>query len=168
MLLALATAQVLSFDLLTAATRPIFDLLGQILVLLLYLIVIPLAYVVEFLAYWLLSLIQPDPNRQPPEPIAPGDIQNFIEQLLNQALPAEVWAALKAVGAVLVLGLALLLVARAVARWRPHTGDADPTLEERDSVFDAQRLRQIILAWLRGLLHRRRGSGHDARLRVRR
>src|SRR5262249_9699396 len=99
-LLALGVAQIFSFDLLLAAVAPIFGLLGQVLVLLLYLIVIPLAYVIEILAYWLLSLIQPDPNRQPPEPLAPGDIQNFIEKLLNQALPPEAWAVLKAIGAV--------------------------------------------------------------------
>src|SRR4029453_9057002 len=36
----LALAQVLSFDLLLVATRPLFDLLGQVLLLLLYAIVI--------------------------------------------------------------------------------------------------------------------------------
>jgi hypothetical protein len=155
-LVALAVAQLLSFDLLTAATRPIFELVGRILLLLLYIIIIPLAYVVELIAYWLLSLISPDPNRPQPEPMSPGDFTAMLERLLGQALPPEAWAALKAVGAVLVLGIALLLVARAVARWRPRTSESDTTLEERDSVFDAARLRRALLAWLRGLLRRRR------------
>jgi len=50
-LTALAVAQVFSFDLLLVATRPIFDLLGRILLVLLYIVIIPLAYIVEWLAY---------------------------------------------------------------------------------------------------------------------
>jgi hypothetical protein len=157
-LLALAVAQVLSFDLLLVATRPIFDLLGRVLLVLLYIIVVPLAYVVELLAYWLLSLISPDPNREQPEPMSPGDINAWLERLLNQTLSPEVQDALKAIGAVLVLGLALLLVARAVGRWRPRAAETDATLEERDSVFDAARVWAALRAWLRALFRRSRAA----------
>jgi len=69
-------------------------------------------------------------------------------------LPPEVIVVLKALGAVLLLAIALLLVARTIARWRPRLGESDATPEERDSVFEADRLRQTLLAWLRRLLRR--------------
>ena len=153
-LTALAVAQVLSFDLLILATRPIFDLLGRILLVLLYIVIIPLAYIVEWIAYWLLSLFSPDVNREPPEPYATGDVNTFLERLFNQLLPPEVLVVLKALGAVLLLAIALLLVARTVARWRPRPGESDATPEERDSVFEPGRFRQALLAWLRRLLRR--------------
>jgi hypothetical protein len=157
-LAALAVAQVLSFDLLLLATRPVFDLLGRILLVLLYIVVIPLAYVIQLVVYWLLSLFSPDLNRAPPEPYSPADISSFLERLFGQLLPPEAFAVLKAIGAVLLLAAALLLVARTIARWRPRLAEADATLEERDSVFDARRLGAALLAWLRGLFQRARSA----------
>jgi hypothetical protein len=152
---ALAIAQVLSFDLLVLATRPVFDLIGRILLVLLYIIVIPLAYLIEFLVYWLMSLFTDNSDRQPPQPLAASDIDSFLQRLLAQALPPDVIVVLKALGAILILALALSLVARALARWRPRTTEADATQEERDSVWDAARLRRAFFAWLRRLLRRR-------------
>jgi hypothetical protein len=68
--------------------------------------------------------------------------------------------ALKAGGAALLVVLALLLVARAAARWRAPSVEADATLEERDSLWNSGRVRQALLAWLRALL--RRGAHADA------
>ncbi len=143
----LAVAQVLSFDLLLVATRPLFDLLGQVLLLLLYVIVIPLAFVIEWLVYWLLQFISPGSNNQPPQAPEPADIEGFLRRL-GQAIPPDVLGALKVVGAVLLLTFALLLVARTVARWRPRLGEAEVTHEERESVYQRGSLRQALLAWL--------------------
>ncbi len=157
----LAVAQVLSFDLLLLATRPLFDLLGRVLLLLLYLVVIPLAWVIQWIVYWLLQLLSPNSNTQPPEAPQPSDFEGFLQRLLAQALPPDVLAALKALGALLVLGVVLLLVARAVARWRPRLAEADATQEERDSVYQAGSLRQMLLAWLRRLFGRGSDTAED-------
>jgi hypothetical protein len=152
---ALAIAQVLSFDLLVLATRPVFDLIGRILLVLLYILIIPLAYVIELILYWLISLFVGNGDLPPPQPLGAGDIDSFLQRLFSQVLPPEVLIVLKALGAVLILAAALLLVARALARWRPRTSETDATQEERDSVWDTRRLREALLAWLRQLFRRR-------------
>ncbi len=155
-LLALLVGQLLSFDLLVVATRPLFDLLGLVLLILIYIIVIPLAYIVEWLIYFILSLVNADPTRQPPQPYQPGEVDNLLQRLLSQSVPPELLAALKAVGAALVLGVVLLVIARAAARWRSSSADADAAGEERDSLWEPDRLRRALIAWLRALF--RRGS----------
>jgi Domain of unknown function (DUF4129) len=153
-LASLAVAQVLSFDLLLVATRPLFDLLGRVALILLYAIVIPLAYVIQLLVYWLMQLLGPDSNAQPPEPPRPSDLEGFLQRLFDQLLSPDVLAALKAIGAVVVLGVAVLLIARVVARWRPRQSEADATQEERESVYQAGTLWHALLAWLRNLRRR--------------
>jgi hypothetical protein len=155
-LFALVVAQLVSFDLLIVATRPLIDLLGQVLLILIYIIVIPLAYIVEFLIYLILSLVNADPTRQPPQPFQPAEVDNLLQRLLSQSVSPEVLAVLKAVGAALVLGVALLAIARVAARWRSSNADADAAGEERDSLWEPGRLRRALIAWLRALF--RRGS----------
>src|SRR5216683_6185780 len=155
-LLALLVGQLLSFDVLLVATRPLFDLLGLVLLVLIYIIVIPLAYVVELLIYFILSLITPDPTRQPPRPYQPGEVDNLLQRLLSQSVSPELLATLKALGAALVLGVVLLLIARAAARWRSSNADADAAGEERDSLWEPDRVKRALTAWLRSLF--RRGS----------
>jgi len=58
-LAALLLGQLVSFDVLIVVSRPLFELLGQVLVLLLYAVVIPLSYVVEWVIYLVLSLLRP-------------------------------------------------------------------------------------------------------------
>jgi hypothetical protein len=155
-LVALLAGQLLSFDLLLLATRPVFDLLGQVLVLLIYAIVIPLAYVVEWVVYLVLSLLRSGSNQQPPQPPQPADIDNLLQRFFSEQVPPELLLALKAAGAAIVLGIALVIVARSLSRWRPSNADADATNEERDSLWDARRVRGLLLAWLRRLLGRHR------------
>jgi len=156
-LLALLLGQLLSFDVLIVATRPLFDVLGIVLLVLLYLLVIPLSYVVQWIVYLVLALLQPDPNRQPPRPPQPADIDNALQRFLSQQIPPELLVALKTLGAAMLVGLALLIVARSLARWRPSSSDADATNEVRDSLWNTARLRALLLAWLRRWL--RRGAG---------
>jgi hypothetical protein len=155
-LLALLLGQVVSFDLLIVATRPLFDVLGFVLLLLVYAIVIPLAFVIQWIVYLVLALLQGGDNRQPPQPLEPADVDNAFQQFLNHQLTPEVIAALKAVGAALLLVIVVALVARSLARWRPTGADADATNEERDSLWNARELWTMLLAWLRRLLHRER------------
>ncbi|MBV9898047.1 MAG: DUF4129 domain-containing protein, partial [Chloroflexi bacterium] len=50
--------------------------------------------------------------------------------------------------------IALLLVARGLARWRPSSADADATNEERESLLGAREAWARLLGWLRRLLGR--------------
>ena len=153
-LLALLLGQLVSFDVLIVATRPLFDLLGTLLLLLLYAIVIPLSYVIEWLVYLVLSLVSFNTNRPPPQPPQPSDIDNLLQRFFAETLPPEALVALKALGAALLVGIALLLVARGLARWRPSSADADATNEERDSLLGAREAWARLLGWLRRLLGR--------------
>jgi Domain of unknown function (DUF4129) len=158
-LVALMLGQLVSFNVLIAATRPVFDVLGQVVLLLLYAVVIPLAYVLEWLIYLILSLIHFNADQQPPQPPQPSDVDNMLQRLLSQLISPEVLVVLKAVGAAGLLLVALLIVARAVERWRPSTADAAVTNEERDSVFDADRFMRACLDWLRRVFARRPTGG---------
>jgi hypothetical protein len=153
-LLALLLGQIVSFDVLIVASRPLFDLLGTVILLLIYAIVIPLAYVVEWIVYLLLKLLQPGDNRPPPEPPQTSDLSNLLQRFFSEQVPPELLIALKAAGAALIVLVALLLVARGLARWRPSSADADATNEERDSLWNAAQLRALLLGWLRRLLRR--------------
>jgi hypothetical protein len=153
-LLALLLGQIVSFDLLLVGTRPLFDVLGFVLLLIAYAIVIPLAYVIQWLVYLVLALLQASGNRPPPQPLQPSDIDNALQEFLNHQLSPEVIAGLKAVGAALLLAAVVFFVARGLTRWRPSGADADATNEERDSLWNAQELWALLLAWLRRLLNR--------------
>ena len=76
----------------------------------------------------------------------------MLQRLFAQYLPPEVVGTLKAVGAAALVLVALLIVARAISRWRPSSVEAEATNEERDFVFDAERAWKLLLAWLRRLL----------------
>jgi hypothetical protein len=147
---------VFQFDLLLVATRPLFDALGLILLLAAYVVVIPLAYIVELLVYFLLSLAEPALNRGPPEPPQPGDLADALQRLLSMAIPPELLLGLKATGAAVILLFMLLAIARALARWRPPSAEAHATQEERDSLWHATRLWQAVRAWLRSMFGRDR------------
>jgi hypothetical protein len=157
-LVALVIGQLLSFDLLIVATRPLFDLLGQVLMLAMYVVVIPLAYLVEWLVYLLLSLLPANTNQQPPQLLQPSDVGNRLQRLLAQEIPPEVLVALKAAGAALVLLVAVLVVAHAASRWRRSSIDPDTSAEERDSLWEAGRLRRALLGLLRRLFSFGRGA----------
>jgi hypothetical protein len=155
-LLALLVGQLVSFDLLIVATRPIFDVIGWVLLVVVYIVVIPLAWIIELLVFALLSLLQLNGERPPPQPLQPADVDNFLQRVLSLGLSPELVLALKALGATLLLGVGLLIVARAMRRWRPSSTEADATDEERDSLWRAGSLRRTLFAWLRGLFRRRR------------
>ena len=86
-----------------------------------------------------------------PRLLQPGDVDRRLQSLLSLEISPELAAVLKAAGAAVLLVAALLIVARAASRWRLSSADADATEEQRDSVWEAGRLRRILLAWLRRL-----------------
>jgi hypothetical protein len=105
--------------------------------------------------YLLMQLLQPDPNAVTPEPRQPSEIEEFLRRLFAQGLAPEVVDAARAVGVVVLLGLGLLLVARTVARWRPPSALMDGAEEERETLWEPDRVRKALLAWLAGLFRRR-------------
>jgi hypothetical protein len=161
-LVALLLGQILSFDVLTVATRPLFDVLGVVLLLLAYAIVIPLAYVIQWIVYLILALLPGNVNRPRPQPVQPTDLQNALANLFNYQLTPEMIAALKAAGAALLVAAVVFFVARGLVRWRPTGADADATNEERDSVWDAGLVWQKLLAWLRRRLPRGAKTAADS------
>ena len=161
-LLALLLGQLVSFDLLLVVTRPLFDVLGGLLLILAYIVIIPLAYVVEWLVYLVLMLVHFDADRPPPQLLQSGAVDNLLQRLFAQGIAADVLAALKALGAALLLIVALAIVARAIARWRPASADAEAADEERDSLWVPGRVRQALLAWLRRLWQRARPAASVA------
>jgi hypothetical protein len=163
-LLALLLGQLVSFDLLLLVTRPLFDLFGKLLLLLAYIVIIPLAYIVEWLVYLVLMLVHVDADRPPPQLLQSGDVDNLLQRMFAQGIAADVLVALKAIGATLLLIVALLIVARAITRWRPASADAEATDEERDSLWVPGRLRRALLAWLRRWWHRARPPVADGQL----
>jgi Domain of unknown function (DUF4129) len=163
-LLALLLGQIVSFDLVIAATRPLFDVLGFLLLILAYAIVIPMAYVIQWIVYLVLALLQSLGTRPPPEPMQPADVDDALQQFLSQQLSPEVIAGLKAAGAVLLLVAVVVLVARGLSRWRPTGADADATNEERDSLWSAGQLWSMLLAWLRRILRRGPAPGAPSTL----
>src|SRR5579864_5047701 len=94
-LLALLLGQILSFDVLIVATRPLFDLLGSVLLLLLYIVVIPLSYIVEWIIYLVLALVQANGNHQPPQLPTPTDVDNGLQRFFAEQIPPDLLTALK-------------------------------------------------------------------------
>jgi hypothetical protein len=156
-LVALLLAQLVSFDLLLVATRPVFNLVGQVLLLLVYVIVFPMAYIVQWIIYLFISLLRGNSSQQPPQPPQPADVDDALQHFVEQ-VPPELLFAVKAALAAILLGVVLLVVARTLSRWRPSSADADATNEERDSLWDARRARGLFINWLRRLLRRGRAA----------
>jgi hypothetical protein len=130
-----------------------------VLMLALYVIVIPLAFIVQWLVYLLLSLLRANGGQQPPQPLQPADINNRLQGLSAVQISPELLAVLKAGGAAVLIVTALVVVARAASRWRLSSADADATDEQRESVWEPGRLKRLLLAWLNALLARfRRGA----------
>ncbi|HEY2596279.1 MAG TPA: DUF4129 domain-containing protein [Chloroflexota bacterium] len=153
-LLALVLGQIVSFDLLIVASRPLLNVLGFVLLILAYAVVIPLAFVIQWIVYLILALLPGNADRQPPQPLEPTDLANALQQFLSHQLSPEMLAALKAAGVALLLLVVVALVARGLSRWRPTGADADATNEERDSLANAGQLWAMLLAWLRRRLRR--------------
>jgi hypothetical protein len=155
-LAALLTGQLLSFDVLLVATRPLFDALGWVLLILIYIVVIPLAYIVELLVFAVLALLRANAGQAPPQPPRTVDIDDAVQRLVALDIPPELELGLKAIGAAVLLAVGLVFIARAAARWRPSSLDADAALEERDSLWEPGRLRTLLMRWLLRLLGRAR------------
>jgi hypothetical protein len=152
LLLAILLSAVLTFERLDRLLSPVVQAL-QIVV---YLIALPLGFLVEGLIYLLRSLLQPT-NRLPP-PTAP--LGRLIDSLRSQPKagngPPEllgqilVWSAIA-----LVAALVLWLLARAVAR-NVERAVVDGVEETREMVWSWEEIQSAIARWFTGWRARRR------------
>ncbi|HEY3080881.1 MAG TPA: DUF4129 domain-containing protein [Chloroflexota bacterium] len=147
---ALGLGQLLGFDLIGALLRPLLWPLGLLLTVVLVVVGLPLALLLELLirvAGWLLPRLGPfaatDLDRQ-------GLFNRLRDRGPTEPIPPELLALAQwlAVGA--VVGLALWLVARAVAFHRERRSE-DGVEEERDSVWSWALFRAALRDWLAGL-----------------
>lgn len=160
LLLAGVAAALFSGDLMGVITTPLgwlSDGLGRLVVGVLLLV----GYGVEWLIYgvqWLLSALGIAPSLQLPEMPAPPNFDEAQEEAAQSAgLPPELVAGMKVAVVALVVGLALLLLARALFRQRADRNPAED--EERESVWSWDEARGDLRGLMNRLFGRLRGSG---------
>lgn len=156
LLLVVALAGLLSFDLIAAVLGPLLGPVGSLAwllfeaaALLVGLLLTPLYYLI----LWLRRGAVPTPYEAPDN--------SFLEQLQKEGtravLAPEVLAVAKWVTALLLALLVVMLLARAVAR-RPEWRREEGVEEERESIWAWQALGATLLAWLRALRQRLFGA----------
>jgi hypothetical protein len=155
LLLTLGLAQFLSFDLIATVAGPLLDVLANVAWFLLYIIAWPLgllAAVVVYLARWILHPSKPPPSPEPPDT---GFLDDLRKQGPPTTLPPELILALKWAIIGLVACVVILILVRAVFKWREWERD-DEVVEERDSVWNWGLVKEALLAWLHSLRQRLR------------
>src|SRR5581483_9650407 len=154
LVLTLALAQLLTFDLIAAIWRPISGPLGALLYALIFVVALPIGFLLEVLIYAIRLVLHP--GEPPPRP-QPFDLAAELERMGRRGEPASLppeiallarWAAVAVLAAVV-----LATLARAVYWWMEWERD-DEVEEERDSVWSWASLRHALGAWLRSLYGR--------------
>ncbi|MGQ9676076.1 MAG: DUF4129 domain-containing protein [Chloroflexota bacterium] len=149
LVLALGLGQALSFDLIGTVAGPLLRLLESIATVLIYVIAVPLGFIIEGLIFLIRLVLHPGAALPPQIP----DMSMFEQSQgtggLRQLAP-EVVVAIKWVLTGLVGVVVLVLMVRSVFRWRKSQQDEE-VVEERDSVWTWGSLRSALLAWLRSL-----------------
>lgn len=153
LILALGIAQILSFDVISLIADPILRILGDIAWLLLYAFAIPMGLLLEVLISLVKLVWHPGTPQQPPQP----PDMTFLDQLrkggAESRLPPEAVLVLKWIVMAMVVSAAIVIILRAVFRWR-ELERGDGVLEEYDSVWADSSLKAVILAWLHSLYRR--------------
>lgn len=153
LVVSLGLAAILTFDRIDQLLRPLGAVADLLLLIVLYVIGLPLAFV----AQWLVGLI-PKRNPAPMRTLPLNQIQRAIQQAQTHAhagppdLLTEVakWSLLAMLVVVIVVFLA-----RAAARYAER--EASEEVEEaRDFVWSWDEVKAALRAWLLGLLNRRR------------
>jgi hypothetical protein len=153
-LLATATvALVLTFDRLDQVLAPLGNLLGTVLWALVYVIAVPIGFLVEGLIYLFQLLLRPG-NRPPLTVPNLAGLQQFRNQAQSTVPVAPlVILALKVLLVLLVVAVVAWLLGRSVFRSRDWVSE-DGVEEARDFVWSWSALRAAFLAWLRRLFRR--------------
>ncbi len=154
--LTLVLTGILSFDTLEALSRPLGTALNAVLTVLIYVIAVPVGFVMQWLIYFLRLLLHLGSHQNPPRRPNLGWLRQLQEHqhahnaLLAQWLPVLRWVALGV--AVVVVGLVLARAVSRLGEWRTR----DNVLEVRDFVWSWREFVAAVLRWLRRLLGRAR------------
>lgn len=154
LMLALGFAQLVSLDLVASLGGPVLKLLDLLTTVFLYVVVLPIGFLLEGITFLIRLLFHPGS----PQPLPPNDM-SFLQRLQQEAnggvngLPPEIILAAKWIVISLAAALAIFLLSRSIRRWNERERE-DEVTEERDSVWTKGTLLQVILSWLRSLSRR--------------
>ena len=129
-------------------TTPLSALYDLLITVFMYVVVLPLAYVLGHLAFWIIGLLQRligEPPEQPAQEIGPGDFLNDLREQANSSEPSIWGDVIEWTVVVILLMFALALLAwgfRRIVRWRrvDEDGEREPIAEEVDPGLDMARL----------------------------
>ena len=95
-------------------------MIGFVLTIVLYVVVIPVAFLVELILSALLALFAPALLVGEPQPLSPGEVDNITQRLFDGLGLPEVLAVLRALATFGLLAVIVLIVMRTV--WQLATG----------------------------------------------
>lgn len=155
LVVAILLASVLTFERLDRILGPLASGIGFVLGVVVYLIALPLGYVVEWLVYLIRSLIHPTDHPQPPRPIGGDLLEGLRKQTGSSADQSGLLARLITVVIVVCLAaLILWILSRAVVRSVDNSADGEVE-ETRESVWSWSDIWNALLRWLDGRRRRR-------------
>lgn len=149
---ALALAAIVTFDRLDTLLQPIGAVANLLLLILLYAIGLPIAYVLS----WLIGLI---PKRgAPPRQMPVGGIQSVIQQLQHQqnAAPSSAWLEILKWGLFALVAVAVVLFLYRAASQYLEKQELEAVDETRDFVWSWDEVKSAVKEWILGWLGRRR------------
>jgi hypothetical protein len=151
-LIALVLGQLFSVGLIGAVLGPIFNAIGNILILVVYVFAVPIFWLVQTIGSLLGALMGRE--RQAMEFQGPINILEELEIEPGTAgLPPDLVLMIKWAGVIVVAIIGLFFLLRAINRWN-EWDRSDEIAEERDSVWEEWSLKAILIAWLRALFGR--------------
>jgi len=156
LVVAIFLAVVLTFDRLDKVLALLGAPLGAILNVVFYVVVVPVAYLLQLLFDLFQGLLRPGKPLPRSTALNGGWLQNLHQQAggAGGASPTLVFV-VEIVGALLIGGIVVLLLTRAARRYADAL-EADEVVEERDFVLSWGDLRTVIRDWLRRLWGRRK------------
>ena len=132
-------------DFITTPLGWLFDILVTVFM---YVVVLPIAYVVGYLVLWIFGMLQRligEPPEQPAPEIGPGDFLNELRERANSSEPSIWGDVIEWAVVVIILMVALALLAwgfRRIIRWRriDDDGERESIAEDVDPGLDMARL----------------------------
>jgi hypothetical protein len=155
LVLGVLLAAVLTFERIDWLLGPVVGLADAVLGAVVYAIALPFGYLIEGLIYLIRLLLHPGSRPQPPQRINLQRPNPFKGVQPGAGPPALLALVVKWTLVVLVAGLVLALLARAVTRPGESATD-DEVEEERDFVWSWAAVRATLARWWQSLWGRRR------------
>ena len=155
LVVAILLAIVLTFNRMDDVLALFSGPLGALLDVIFYIVVVPVAYLLQLLFDVFHALLHPAKPLPRPTDLSGGWVQDLHKQVgsAGGASPTLLLA-LEIVGALLIGGMVVLLLTRAARRYADAL-ESDEVAEERDFVLSWDDLRAVLRDWLRRLWRRR-------------